>query len=657
MDKKAWVYDIETLKKCFTYSAINIYTEQIVTFVLHEDRFELEEFIVHLTDVKGQIGFNNLSFDYPIIHYIIKNYKNWIWDLNAGDISRSDIITYIYNEAQRIIKSQDNKDNKFVYTSIKESEVLIKQLDLFKIWHYDNRARSTGLKALEISMNYPNVMDMPISHDEENISVDQIDEILEYNINDILATYEFYKKTVDLGKIDLRKKILKKYNLPCLNWNNGKIGENLILKLYCDKLNLNIWDIKKLRSPIDRIYLKECIPSSIEFKTTIFKKVYDSFKNKIVDQSNFEDKDSKGKNRVTSIIYKGCKIDYGLGGVHGVTSSGIYESNDQFIIKTADVASLYPNLPIAYNFYIRHLGPEFLEVYKDNIVDVRLAEKEKPKDQQDKTIIDGFKEAANIPYGKSNFKESFLYDPIFTMKTTVSGQLSVSMLAEELGENIPNLELIMFNTDGFEVKIPRKYEELYYHICNEWMTKTNLVLEFDNYQKMWIRDVNNYGCITTKGKIKNKGAFEVDKVIGGEPAYHKDNSFRVVRIAIQEHFINNIPIEETILNHNNIYDFCGRQKFSRNGDSYGEVHYIRDSTHIIEKQQHNVRYYIAKSDKTFIKVYSKGSTEVINKGYRVEIFNKYEEKDIKDYKIDYNFYIDEAYKIINTIDSKQLTLW
>jgi len=70
-------------------------------------------------------------------------------------------------------------------------------------------------------------------------------------------------------------------------------------------------------------------------------------------------------------------------------------------------------------------------------------------------------------------------------------------------------------------------------------------------------------------KIKSKGFFEINKVVGSEPAYHKDNSFRVIPLALQEYFVNNIPVEKTIYNHTNIYDFCGRQKFK--GQDYGII--------------------------------------------------------------------------------------
>ncbi len=652
VDRGLYVYDIETLASCFTYSAINIDTGEKKQFVIHKERDESERLRQHLNkECKGQIGFNNVSFDYPVLHLICKNYNE------IAHINTDLLIKRLYAEAQRIIVKQ-NSDDKFSGT-LKEKYFIIPQLDCFKIWHYDNRARMTSLKALEISMNFPNVMEMPIEHTNENITLAQVDEILEYNMNDVLATYEFYKKTVQYGKIELRKQIINKYGLQCLNWNNGKIGENLILKLYCDKTGKDFWETKKLRSPRESIALGDCIPNNIMFTSGPFNKLLDYYESKIITET-------KGSVDY-SLIYKGLKYYYGTGGIHAAIKSGIYESNSKRIIKTADVVSLYPNIPIVYDFYIEHLGLEFLNVYKNDIVGVRLAEKAKPKDQQDKAIVDGFKEAANIPYGKSNDVNSPLYDPLYSMKTTIGGQLAISMLCEQLAE-IPDSQILMVNTDGLEIDIPREYEDLYYEICKNWEKTTKLILEFDDYQKMWIGDINNYGCISVKGKVKNKGRFEVDKVIGNEPAYHKDNSFRIIPLAIQEFFVNDTPVEKTIMNHFNntysqninygIYDFCGRQKFK--GEDYGETHKLNYSSStndsfIIEKQQKNTRYYISKSGASFIKVYAKGSVEVINKGYQVIIFNKYFESD--NYNIDYSFYIKEANKEVDNIIDKQLSLF
>jgi len=633
------VYDLETLASCFTYTGFDINTHKITQFVLHKDKFELLELIEHLQSLHAQIGFNNIGFDYPILHYILENFKNsWF---NKYESCKEQIITSIYKEAQRIIEIQ-NLNDPSKSAVIQDKDTKIQQVDLFRIWHYNNKARMTSLKALEISMNYPNVMDMPIDHSIKNISLEDVKLILEYNLNDVLATYEFYKKSKD--KIELRKSIKNKYKLPCINYSDSKIGEALLLKLYCDELNLDPREIKNLRTKRDCIYVRDIIFDYIKFESKEFINLLEYFK--VVEVRETKNAFKK------SVIYKGFQYDYGTGGIHGCIKPGVYESNEDYIIIDADVASLYPNVAIKNKLFIEHLGKTFIELYDKDIVQERI----RAKKAGEMSISDALKLSANSVYGKSNDKFSFLYDPQYTMATTINGQLLLTMLAESLVNNIKNITMIQANTDGITVKIPKNQQDIYYKLCKEWETKTNLELEYVDYSKMIIKDVNNYIAVSTKGKIKYKGAFEIDKVVGNEPAYHKDNSFRIIPLAISEYFINNKNIKDTILNHTNIYDFCGRQKFSR--DSYGEIHYIsRNSSEItIEKQQKNVRYYISKSGKKFVKQYSKGSSEIINKGYDVEIFNKYIEKEMNDYKIDYSFYIREVNKIIDILKPSQINL-
>ena len=103
-----------------------------------------------------------------------------------------------------------------------------------------------------------------------------------------------------------------------------------------------------------------------------------------------------------------------------------------------------------------------------------------------------------------------------------------------------------------------------------------------------------------------------------------------------EFFVKGIPIEETIKNHTNIYDFCGRQKFK--GQDYGTISTLVGNDIIIEKQQKNVRYYVSNKGSSFIKNYAKRTTEVINKGYQITIFNSYVEKEINNYDIKLEIY-------------------
>lgn len=623
------VMDIETIKGLFTYTGFDVNTKKVTQFIIHESKNEVVELVAHIKFLKGMIGFNSLNFDYPVLHFIARELEN----SSSANYTNGEWIKIIYDKAQEIIHQQNQGD----FTrpvAIPEKYWMNQQLDLFKLWHYNNKARSTSLKSLEISMNLSNVMDMPIDHTQENISEEDIISVLEYNLYDVKATYEFYLKSFE--KIELRKSLKKQYSINCMNWSDSRIGEELILKMYCDATNTSPWDIKPLRTRRDSIALKECILPYVKFRTPEFSKLLDTFKSKTITTT-------KGAIE-ESVIYKGFKYDYGTGGIHGCIKSGVYEADENYLIIDADVGSLYPSLAIKNNFYIEHLGLKFSQVYA-NIINLRM----KAKKEGNTTLSDGFKLAANSVYGKSNDENSFLYDPKFTMCITLNGQLLLSLLVENILLEISDITVLQINTDGVTVKIHKDQVALYYSICEMWENLTKLTLEYVEYSKMVIGDVNNYLAVTTKGKVKNKGRFEVDKVVGSEPAYHKDNSFKIVPYALQEFFTKGIPVETTIRNHKVILDFCGRQKFTR--ESHGETTGISydqlgNPYNRIEKQQKNVRYYIRNRGRTFVKRYSKGSTEVINKGFKVEIFNKVVEKEMKDYDVDYFFYIKECNKEI-----------
>ncbi len=307
-NRNLWVYDIETLKSCFTYSAINVDTGEIVQFVLHKYKDDRQLLFNHLKQCKGHIGFNNLNFDYPIIHLFLINFKKWADDFHEF-LNSEDIVSLLYQEAKRIIEEQNKPEFNNV-VAIKSKDVLIPQLDLFKLWHYNNKARSTSLKALEISMNYPNVMEMPIDHTRDDITLEEIPSILKYNLNDVLATFEFYKKS--LAKISLRKSLNAEYNIPCMNWSDSKIGEQLILKLYCDKTEKDVWEVKKQRTYRDKISFKDCILDYIQFESKEFTELLTYFKSQVITET-------KGA-FAKSVIYKGFKYDYGTGGIKYVSS-------------------------------------------------------------------------------------------------------------------------------------------------------------------------------------------------------------------------------------------------------------------------------------------------------------------------------------------------
>lgn len=645
------VYDIETIINLFTYTGYCLQDNTFYQFAIHKDCNDIEKLYNHLKRDKEmmQIGYNNEAFDYPVLHYFLSNY-NKFKDDNPENVAKK-----LYDKAQEIIKN-NNLDVK-VFSTIRDKDKFIIQLDLFLIWHYNNKAKLTSLKDLEFAMNMSNIEDMPIHH-STYCNYKDIKLVLDYNKNDVEATILFLNATLGntdysiykgKNKIQLRLDLQREYGLNCLNFNDVKIGEQLLLKLYCDKLQLNKWDISKLRTKRPIIEIKDCIPSYSYFTTTIFNnQLIEPLKKIVIYDGILKDVFN------LSVIYNGIKIDYGAGGAHACIKSGVYKEDDEYVIMDVDIDGMYPSVEITQGIYPEHLGPEFIEILDKEIVAPRKVEKKKPKKERKFTIVEGFKLCANGSYGKSNEKNSFLYDPLYTLKTTIPGQIVISMWIESICENIPNIQIIQVNTDGWTFKIKKEYIDEAIKLSDELMNITGLTYETSYYKQMIIRDVNNYiGEYTDNSPenehIKFKGCFEIDK------EFHKDTSMKIISIALKEYFINNIPIEQTIRNHQNIYDFCLRLKI--NSSSIAQYNFINndnrlDSTNLTR----TTRYFISNKGGALTVYYNgKENPNKINKGFVCTLFNKFYESD--NYNINYNFYEIETRKIINAIEDFQSILF
>lgn len=633
------VYDIECLSNVFTYTGYCRQTKEYHQFVIHSSRNDYVLLIQHLFRDKNliMIGYNNDGYDYPIIHHMINHFEEYK-NLHGNELSQK-----IYSKSQQIIESQ--------FSVVADWNKHIQQIDLFKIWHYDNVAKATSLKNLEVAMNLPFVEDMPFEHNDW-IEASQIPAILDYNKKDVIATNAFLDITLGdteletykgKNKLQLRYLIKNKYKINCINYNDIKLGTELILKLYCDKFRFNMTEVRKARSPRPIIRLVDCIPEWCNLTTKPFQALVNKFKTTSIYDGILK------KVFAHSVIYRGIKIDFGAGGAHASINPGIYSSDEQYMILDVDVDAMYPMLGISQRAYPEHLGDEFIDIYDGEIVSKRLAEKKKPKAERDFVIVEGFKLAANGSYGKTNSEDSFLYDPLYTLTTTVSGQIFISMWIEQVCEQLNDISIIQVNTDGWTMRIPRKDHDKVLKISDDLCKLTGLSYEANYYDKMIIRDVNNYSAKYTDGKFKHKGDFEIEREL------HKDPSMKIVRIALKNYFFNGIPVEKTIKEHTNIYDFCLRLR--TNKDCKAQYKYIEDQQIKLKQLSKTTRYYISNHGGSLLKYFNDGKISGVNIGFITTIFNTYEEKNMEDYDINYNFYILEAKKIIRTIEDKQLSLF
>lgn len=632
------VYDIEALSNLFTVTFYTPKTDTWHQFVVCEWRNDFKEMYEYLkSDNFVQVGFNNEGFDYPLIHHILNHGEEYC-NYNGELIARA-----LYEKAQDIIEQE--------FSVIADKNKYIPQIDLYRIHHYNNKARICSLKDVEFAMNLVSIEEMPIHHTTRCKPGDET-KILHYNKWDVWSTYQFLLVTLGKtniptykgkNKIELRRNIQKKFGIPCLNWPDVKIGEQLILKLYSERTGISSYELKKCGgTPRSEIRLKECIPHWANFKTPEFNEIKRKFENTII--SNIKGAFSE------SVTYHGITMDYGTGGLHSCIEPGIYEADDEWMILDEDVGSLYPSLAIQLGLYPEHLGPVFLEIYDKDIVSVRLSEKVKPKKERDMVIMEGYKLAANGIYGKSGEETSPLYDPLYTMRTTIGGQMFLSLWTEKLVEAIPRIRFIQHNTDGITYLLPRKDLEKAKAVGEEMTRLTGLYIEDNIYKKVVIRDVNNYMAIYEDGSVKSKGCFEIEK------EFHKDSSMKIVPIALKEYYANGTPIEKTIRNHTNIYDFCLRLKTNSKSTPHWKT--INKEGELIDKKlDRTTRYYISNTGGNLYKDFGEGRESGVNVGYMTTIFNNYEEKSIKDYNINYNFYIAEANKIKNAVWNGQMSLF
>ncbi len=182
-------------------------------------------------------------------------------------------------------------------------------------------------------------------------------------------------------------------------------------------------------------------------------------------------------------------------------------------------------------------------------------------------------------------------------------------------------------------------------------------MEQVEYQKMIVRDVNNYiGYYKDhlkKPKLKGIFATSVE--------WHKNNSFLAIPKAVNEYFLNGSSIEKTLKQNQNISDFCGRFKATAGWSARYQTTTINkngDSELLVKNYGKILRFYPTVSKKgTAVKVHNDGRVINLLSGWATKPFNVYEEKPIEEYNINYDYFINECEKIINEIKPKQLVLF
>lgn len=254
----------------------------------------------------------------------------------------------------------------------------------------------------------------------------------------------------------------------------------------------------------------------------------------------------------------GCPHKCAWGGLHGAIAQ--YAGEGYFI--NVDVESYYPAEMITHELLSRNVHePSKFKGIRDHRIELKHA-----KDPRQKAL----KLVVNGTYGASKDKFNALYDPRQANMVCVNGQLMLIDLMHKLVRDV-GAEIIQSNTDGVLIRMPDGFDggpDAFYDrvddVAYEWEHRTGMGLEFDEFTRVYQKDVNNYVLVAADGSMKTKGAYV--KKLGP-----LDYDLAVVNKALVEYMVHGVPVEDTVAADDDLIDYqrvvnvSGKYKYGVHG--------------------------------------------------------------------------------------------
>lgn len=477
-------YDFEVF--AYDWLAVFIDAGEKKETVIVNNKDDLEDFYqAHKKDI--WVGFNNKHYDQYILKAIL------------CDIDPKKVSDFIIQEGRNGWEFSDAMNQIPLYT-----------YDVFQ------KGRDPGLKVYEGFLGN-NIEESSVPFDvDRKLTASEMEETIAYCRHDVYQTIEIF---------------LERYSDF-----EAHLG---LLRYYAGNHPMNFRLLSKTKVQLAALILGGTYKDrgsefDIDFPPTLKIEKYKEVLAWYCDPKNLCYYDEDGNKKQLEITVAGVPHVFGWGGLHGARPK--YSGEGYFL--NMDVASLYPSLMIRYNLGSRNMHDP--KRYED-IYHQRLKYKAEGNPLQAPLKI-----CLNGTYGAMKDKTNPLYDPLQANRVCVYGQLLLLDLIEKLE---PHAEIIQSNTDGILIKM-RRYEDfdLIDDIAYEWEQRTHLKLEFEEYTKVFQKDVNNYILVAADGSYKSKGAY-VKKLS------RLDNDLPIVNKALVDYMVRNIPIEQTIGEAKNLMDF------------------------------------------------------------------------------------------------------
>ena len=509
-----------------------------------------------------------------------------------------------------------------------------------------------------------------------------IDDTMHYNENDVFIVCEMIR--LYINEIRLRYNLSRAYDIDCLSSSRSNIADTLFIKFYSEFSNLQPYQWRGKKTERTALAFKRVILPFINFKTkplqellsemnqiilySIGKKALKEVSNKYPHFKYLKTNTESGWFEVTinKLVYT-----IATGGLHTqdiprelrskmisnnspsstgeelravpIDSNWSNLTDDSYIYVHWDIASFYPSIMSVYKVAPKHLNEGVFVKLITWLKDTRVAAKHSKEEFIDgipkKLLAEALKIVINSIYGKLGFEMGDICDRLAVLKVTINGQLMIMMLCEELELN--GIEVVSANTDGIVVKLYKTHKAKFDEIADNWKKLTKLDADSEEYICYINRDINNYLIQETNGKISYKGALH-PKMYANDLS--KGYDMPIVAQAVVNFFLYDKPVLETLYECKNILDFCKTQNVGRQF----HVEYLEGTEY--KELQRNVRFYVSNSGGIIFKVHN--DTKAKNNlcaGNKVTVLNTLDDERIEYRNINYSYYYNEAYKIINPI--------
>lgn len=609
-------YDIEVFSNCFHCCVKNTETNEIHKFEISERRNQLAElvdFFYYKNEDKMFCGYNNKHYDDVIINYMI----DYFYKMDGLSYWR--ICQSLFNLSHKIIESEEGGDIPFKRWKYAK---YFYSMDLLTMQF--SRKLRVGLKTMQVTMHYRNVQEYDGDF-EAPLPLEEIDNMIAYNINDVDSTTELLNRLAD--QVQLRLFIEEEHGIDCLSMDSVKMAETFLLEKFSEKSGIPKNVIKEMRSPMDYIPLKDVILPFIKYKNPKLQSVLEDMKKQVVYSK--ERKGYEKKFVLSNVVYS-----VGVGGIHTIHTPMIFLPGPDEFIGHADVASMYPSLLIEYGFGPRQGGEIFRELFAQ-----LKAERLEAKRTGQKTKNLFLKIVLNSPTGKMQQEVSWMYDPFNVFRIRINGQLILLLLVDRLLEL--GCEIIQCNTDGVVYRAKNGLREAISDAIKDVEHLTRLEFESDEYEAFYQYAINDYFGVLKGGEIEEKGMFITKNKLG------KGLAPVVIPKAVINYFVKGEPIEEFIKSDGDIRDFLMSQQVDKKFDVlHGE-----------NRVQRINRFYASTNGEYLFKVDEDGKQNNMLTKSGVTILNKLYDTTVEGKNINYRYYISEAKKIVADFTEQQLSLF